>query len=77
MSRLTKAIRFGLLNSLVLCICVGILKGLHEGWNNLRITNPPIPEAVFFTVLAVVQTTFGWMLIPSASVSTKTTHHEL
>ena len=76
MERFLKAIRFSLLNSVVLCICFIILRGLHEGWDNVRPTNPPVPELIFFCILVGIQTLFGWTLLRSADTSVKARQRE-
>jgi hypothetical protein len=64
MRRLFRAVRFGLLNGLILCIAVAALHGYHNGWDSVRLSNPPLPEVGFFLALAAIQTVFGWAVIP-------------
>ena len=63
MPRLIRAVRFGALNSLALCLALTTLRGVRDGWDSIRINNPPTPEVGFFLLLAAIQTVAGRLLI--------------
>jgi hypothetical protein len=77
MRRLARAVRFGLLNSLVLCVAVTAMRGFHDGWDSIRLANPPTPEVAFYLVLAAIQTVFGWTLIGPGGSDAKAPGREL
>jgi hypothetical protein len=63
MNRVIRSVQSGFVSSLVLCVVFVVLKGIHEGWGSIGVTNPPWPEAIFFFVIFVYQTTFAWLLL--------------
>jgi hypothetical protein len=63
MRRAIGSVQSGFVSSLVLCVVFVALRGLHEGWQSIHVTNPPIPELTFFLVVFVFQTTYAWLLL--------------
>ncbi len=67
MKRIMRSLSSGFLFGLILCVVMVVLKGINEGWSNIRITNPPIPELVFYVVISMLQSCFAWTLLGQAS----------
>ena len=63
MKRMLRSLQSGFVSSLVLCVIFVALRGFHDGWGSIQVTNPPTPEVIFFLVVFVYQTTFAWLLL--------------
>jgi hypothetical protein len=63
MRRAIGAVQSGFVSSLVLCVVFVALRGFHEGWGSIHVTNPPVPELIFFSVIFGFQTVYAWLLL--------------
>ncbi len=67
MKRVQRSLSAGFLFGLILCVIIGLLRGMNEGWSNVRLTNPPIPELIFYLIISLLQSCFAWTLMGRAS----------
>ena len=65
MKRVFGALKSGFVSSLLLCIVFIAMRGLHDGWSSIQVSESADARGylTFFLVMFIFQTVFAWMLL--------------